>query len=104
LVRAVQNAALPLLLEYLQTCGEAGGPPRSAKPEAEQDAITAGLDCPCCGEDVLLRVEPIWYEDESEACSDCGCTVGVRVDDDEGLPTAYTKVTKGCADYGDADD
>jgi len=76
----------------------------SAKPEAEQDAIKAGLDCPCCGEDVLLRVEPIWYEDESEACSDCGCTVGVRVDDDEGLPTAYTKVTKGCADYGDADD
>jgi hypothetical protein len=53
---------------------------------------------------VLLRVEPIWYEDEFEVCSDCGCTVGVRVDDGEDPPTAYTKIVKGCTDYGDADD
>ena len=66
--------------------------------EIPQDAIGAGLDCPCCGEDVLLRVEPIWYDDESEVCSDCGCTVAVRVDDGEAPPIAYTKVVKGCAE------
>ena len=72
-----------------------------ARPEPK-NAITAGLDCPCCGEDVLLR--PIWYDDEYEVCADCGCTVGVRVDDREDPPTAYPKVTKGCDDYGEADD
>ena len=63
-----------------------------------------GLDCPCCGEDVLWRVKPEWYEDEEETCSDCGCLVAVSIDDGGDEPVAYTKVRKGCAAYGDADE
>ena len=54
------------------------------------------LNCPCCGEDVLGRAEPIWYEDESETCSDCGCTISVRVDDDQDPPEAWTVASEDC--------
>jgi len=67
------------------------------------DMIVEGLNCPCCGEEVLLRAEPLWYDGESEACSDCGCTVSVHVDDADDPPTAHTVVTNGCADYGDVE-
>ena len=54
------------------------------------------LNCPCCGEDMFLRAEAWWQEDESEVCSDCGCRVGVRIDDGEEKPVAYTVVEVSC--------
>lgn len=59
--------------------------------------MTRCLDCPCCGEDVLCREKPLWYEDESEKCPDCGCTVSVRIDDDtQDEPVAYTVASEDC--------
>jgi len=45
----------------------------------------------------------LWYEDEEEICSDCGCLVAVRVDDYDDPPRAYTVVRKGCPEHGEVE-
>jgi hypothetical protein len=58
--------------------------------------VTVSLNCPCCGEDVFVREESWFGEDEQERCSDCGCLVIVRVDgEDEDNPRAYTDTVAG---------
>lgn len=36
------------------------------------EAMKHWLDCPCCGEEHLVREEPEWFEGEEERCPDCG--------------------------------
>jgi len=65
---------------------------------------TEWLECPCCGESVMEKPLPaLWYEDEEEICSDCGCLVAVRVDDYDDPPRAYTVVRKGCPEHGEVE-
>jgi len=60
------------------------------------------LECPCCGEDGMFeRAEPVWYEDEEQKCTDCGCRLIINVDDsDPDEPFAYVTADESCAPEG----
>jgi hypothetical protein len=46
--------------------------------------------CACCGEEMFIRAEGVWWDDESEVCSGCGCVNAIRVDEWDDEPTAHT--------------